>query len=125
MASYAKLGKYIQQSLPKHIQRVSLYKDELTLHVPPSSVVPVIHFLKDHTTTQFKQLMDVCGVDYPTRENRFEVVYHLLSLRYNTRVRVKTYASETSNVPSLTPLFKSADWFEREAWLDYYLVTRC
>lgn len=111
-----RLGKYITECLPKHIQRTTLYKDELTLHVPPTSIPPVLHFLRDHTATQFKQLMEIAGVDYPTRENRFEVVYMLLSLKYNTRIRVKTYANETSSVPSAVPLFKSADWFEREAW---------
>ncbi|KAI9206721.1 NADH-ubiquinone oxidoreductase kDa subunit [Polychytrium aggregatum] len=109
-------GKFISNSLPKFIQQFSVYKDELTLHVAPSAVVPVMTFLRDHTACQFKQVVDVCGADYPTRANRFEVVYHLLSVRYNTRIRVKTYASEVSPVPSITPLFSGANWFEREAW---------
>jgi len=58
----------------------------------------------------------VCGVDYPTRPNRFEVVYHLLSHRYNSRIRVKTYCDEVTPVPSITPLFPAANWFEREAY---------
>lgn len=92
-------------------------------------------FLKDHTSAQFKQMIDVAGVDYPTRPNRFEVVYNMLSHRYNARIRVKTYANETLPVPSVTPLFwyydatsffffclirftgcRAANWFEREAW---------
>ncbi len=103
-------GAYLSKCLPRFIQRFSVYKDELTLFVPPTAVVPVMTFLRDHQATQFKQLMDVCGVDYPTRPHRFEVVYHLLSVRYNNRIRVKTYASDTTPVPSVTPLFPSANW---------------
>lgn len=65
--------------------------------------------------------MDISGADYPTRSQRFEVVYHLLSIRYNTRLRVKTYADEVTPVPSATAVFRSADWYEREVW-DMYGV---
>jgi len=78
--------------------------------------VPVHTFLRDHTNTQYKCMVDVCGADYPTRPKRFEVVYHLLSVKHNSRIRVKTYADEVSPVPSVTPLFRGADWYEREAW---------
>ena len=94
----------------------SVWKDELTLYIAPSAVVPVIVFLKDHSSAQFKGVMDVCGVDYPTRENRFEVVYNLLSVRHNARIRVKTYASETTPVPSISEIFQGANWYEREAY---------
>lgn len=97
-------------SLPKFIQQTSVYKDELTLYVAPTAVVPVMTFLRDHSNTQYKQVIDVCGVDFPTRTNRFEVVYHLLSVKHNSRIRVKTYADEVSPVPSVTPLFPGADW---------------
>lgn len=60
--------------------------------------------------------MDICGADYPTRSQRFEVVYHLLSIRYNARIRVKTYADEVTPVPSATGVYSSADWYEREAY---------
>ncbi|KAJ3347657.1 putative NADH-ubiquinone oxidoreductase 30.4 kDa subunit, mitochondrial [Allomyces javanicus] len=111
-----KYGQYLMSCLPKYIQQVSVYKDELTLHVAPTAVLPVTQFLRDHTNAQFKQNIDVCGVDYPTKEYRFEVVYHFLSLRYNSRVRVKTYAAENTPVPSITPLFPGANWHEREAY---------
>ncbi|KAL7754422.1 putative NADH-ubiquinone oxidoreductase 30.4 kDa subunit, mitochondrial [Sorochytrium milnesiophthora] len=111
-----KYGNYLLSCLPKYIQQFTVYKDELTLCIAPTAVVPVMTFLRDHSNAQFKQMMDVCGVDYPTKEHRFEVVYNMLSLRYNARVRVKTYASETTPVPSVTPLFVGANWFEREAY---------
>jgi len=109
-------AKYILGCLPKYVQRVSVVKDELTVYIAPSAVVPVMTFLRDHTQTQFKQCMDVCGVDYPTRPNRFEVVYHLMSIRHNARVRVKTYTDEVTAVPSVTPIWIAANWFEREAY---------
>lgn len=89
---------------------------ELEILIAPSGVLPVMTFLRDNTAAQFKLLMDVAGVDIPTRKNRFEVVYNLLSLRHNARVRVKTYTDELSPVDSVTPLFSGANWFEREAW---------
>lgn len=96
--------------LPRYIQQFSVYKDELTLYVAPSAVVPTLTFLRDHAQTQFKACMDISGADYPTRSQRFEVVYHLLSVRYNARIRVKTYADEVTPVPSATGVFRSADW---------------
>ncbi|CAD6893823.1 unnamed protein product [Tilletia controversa] len=114
-------GSYITSCLPKYIQQFSVYKDELTLYVHPSAVIPTLTFLRDHSQCQFKALMDVSGVDFPTRSQRFEVVYHLLSVKYNARLRVKTYADEMTPVPSATGLFNSANWYEREVW-DMYGV---
>ena len=120
---YTELGETIANCLPKHIQSFSVYKDELTIHIAPCSSIPVFRFLRDHQSTQFKLCMDVCGVDYPSRENRFEVVYHLLSICYNTRIRVKTYANEVQGVHSISSLYPAANWFEREAWdMYYYLI---
>ncbi|KAA8897603.1 hypothetical protein FN846DRAFT_230831 [Sphaerosporella brunnea] len=109
-------GKYLISCLPKHIQQFSVWKDELTIHIAPSSVIPVFTFLKNHTAAQYTQVTDICGVDYPTRSNRFEVVYNLLSVRHNSRIRVKTYADEASPVPSITCLYDGANWYEREAY---------
>lgn len=97
-------------SLPKFIQQTSVYKDELTLYVAPSAIEPVMLFLRDHANTQYKSVMDICGADYPARSNRFEIVYHLLSVRHNSRIRVKTYADETSPVPSIAHIYRGADW---------------
>ncbi|KAG7192096.1 putative NADH-ubiquinone oxidoreductase 30.4 kDa subunit, mitochondrial [Scheffersomyces spartinae] len=111
-----KFGKYIMSCMPKYIQQFSVWKDELTLYVAPSALRPTAIFLKNHTPAQFKSVMDVTAVDYPSRENRFEVVYNFLSVRHNCRIRVKTYASETSPVPSLVPLYEGVNWFERETY---------
>lgn len=104
------------QCLPKFIQQFSVYKDELTLYVAPTAVVPVLTFLRDHSQCQFKSCVDISGADYPERDKRFEVVYHLLSFSQAGRIRVKTYAGEADAVPSAVPVFRGADWYEREAW---------
>ncbi|KAH0590391.1 putative NADH-ubiquinone oxidoreductase 30.4 kDa subunit, mitochondrial [Termitomyces sp. J132] len=109
-------GSYLIQSLPKFIQQFSVVKDELTLYTAPSGIIPVLTFLRDHSQCQFKSVMDISGVDFPEREKRFEVVYHLLSVKYQGRIRVKTYAGEADHVPSACELFRGADWYEREAW---------
>ena len=76
----------------------------------------VLTYLRDQPNCQFKMLVDVCGVDYPEREQRFEVVYHLLSLKHNQRIRVKVATDEVTPVPSVTGVFGSANWYEREVW---------
>lgn len=104
-------GSYLTQSLPKFVQQFSVLKDELTLYVAPNAVVPVLMFLRDHTQCQYKSVIDIAGVDYPTRSQRFEVVYNLLSVRFAARIRVKTYADEVTPVPSATGIFRGADWY--------------
>ncbi|MGH6901903.1 MAG: NADH-quinone oxidoreductase subunit C [Geminicoccaceae bacterium] len=96
-------------------------RGELTLHVHTSAVVRVLIYLRDQPNCQFKMMVDLCGVDYPEREERFEVVYHLLSLKHNQRVRVKVTTDEGTPVPSVTGVFGAANWYEREVW-DMYGV---
>ena len=92
---------------------------ELTMVVAPNDIVPLVRFLRDDPRLAFVNLTDICGVDWPSREKRFDVVYHLLSPRQNARIRVKVMTDEATPVPSLTPVFPGADWFEREAY-DFY-----
>ncbi|ODV90333.1 hypothetical protein CANCADRAFT_105673 [Tortispora caseinolytica NRRL Y-17796] len=109
-------GRYLMSMMPKFIQSFSVWKDELTLYVPPTGIIPLMYFLRDHASTQFTTVMDITGVDYPGRQFRFEVVYNLLSVRHNSRIRVKTYASESSPVPSVCEIFEGANWYERETY---------
>ena len=88
----------------------------MTLIVAPADIVRVLTFLRDDPQTQFINLVDICGVDYPERAERFEVVYNLLSIRQNLRIRLKVPTDESTPVPSATGLFSSAGWLEREAW---------
>jgi len=110
-------GQYVAECLPKYVQKVQLTAgDELEVLIDPTGIVPVIHFLKNHHNAQFASLADITGVDMPTRKNRFELVYNLLSLRYNSRIRVKTYTDELTPVDSLTGIYAAANWYEREIW---------
>ena len=110
------LGEYVAAALPQEIVETGIRLDELTLLAQRDAVVKVLTFLRDDANCQFKQLLDVCGVDYPEREQRFEVVYNLLSLTHNRRIRVKVWTDEETPVPSTTEVFSSANWWEREAW---------
>ena len=95
---------------------------ELTLTASPENLIALLTFLRDDVQCGFVNLTDICGVDYPTREKRFDVVYHLLSPRQNLRVRIKVETGEFEPVPSACPVFPGADWFEREAWDMYGLM---
>jgi NADH dehydrogenase (ubiquinone) Fe-S protein 3 len=110
---------FLLSNLP--IYNVTFARNEVTIIVPHSELFNVILFLRDNTNCQYRTIIDMCAVDYPERENRFEVVYNFLSTRYNNRIRVKTSVSEITPVDSITPLFKGANWFEREIW-DLYGV---
>ena len=117
------LGEYITSALPQDVLRTEVNRcGELTLEVRPASIVKVVTFLRDDTGCLFKQLVDLCGVDWPGREQRFDVVYHLLSMKHNQRVRVKVATDEETPVASVTAVFSSAGGFEREVW-DMYGVT--
>ncbi|KAK7705825.1 putative NADH-ubiquinone oxidoreductase 30.4 kDa subunit, mitochondrial [Diaporthe eres] len=109
-------GAWLMGVLPKYIQQFSVWKDELTIYISPSGVIPVFSFLKYNTAAEFTQVSDITAVDFPTRDQRFEVVYNMLSVRHNSRIRVKTYADEASPVPSITSLYEGANWYEREAY---------
>jgi NADH-quinone oxidoreductase subunit C len=95
---------------------------ELTLTVARDKIVEVLTALRDDPACQFECLIDICGVDYPARAERFEVVYHLLSLRRNQRIRVKVTTDEDTPVPSAVGVFPAADWFEREAYDMYGIL---
>ena len=110
------LREYISSTIIKDVSDCAFAKDELTLTVPLESLIKVLSFLRNDANCQFKQLMDVCGIDYPEQDKRYGVVYNLLSLTLNLRVRVKVFTDEETPVPTSTGLFSSANWFEREVW---------
>ena len=106
----------ITNELGNVISSTEIIKGELIINVARESIVKVLIFLRDDVNCQFKMLMELCGVDYPEREDRFDVVYCLLSLTLNQRIRVKTQTNTSSAVPSVTGVFNAANWWEREAW---------
>ena len=110
------LGEYITDTFLDEIVEKQLRLDELTVTVRRDDILEVLKVLRDDANCQFKQLVDVCGVDYPEKETRFAVVYNLLSLTHNLRIRIKIWTDEDTPVPSACELFSSANWWEREVW---------
>ena len=110
------LGDYILASLGDVVMDVECRLNELTITINREDILGVLKFLRDDANCQFKQLMDLCGVDFPEEERRFCVVYNLLSLTHNNRIRVKAWTDEHTPVASSTPLFSAAGWWERETW---------
>ncbi len=110
------LGDYISGSLGDVVTDVECRLDELMITIKREDILGVLKFLRDDANCQFKQLMDLCGVDFPEEDERFCVVYNLLSLTHNNRIRVKTWTDENTPVASATQLFSSAGWWERETW---------
>lgn len=121
MTDLSGLGDTIKGALPDAVVGTSVAFDQLTVHVDVAKIVEVMRFLRDDQRCRFISFIDVTAVDYPGRENRFDVVYHLMSPVMNTRIRVKAAASETTQVPSIIDVYPGADWFEREAY-DLYGV---
>ncbi|MBB4066679.1 NADH-quinone oxidoreductase subunit C [Gellertiella hungarica] len=110
------LATGLQEAKGNLIASADVKYGELTLVSTPENLIALLTFLRDDVRYAFVNLIDVCGVDWPEREERFEVVYHLLSPKLNQRVRIKVSVAEDQPVPSATPVFPGADWFERETW---------
>ena len=110
------LGEQIRAKLPDAVTEVTEQGGELILQSTREGLPALLTLLRDDPACRYRQLMDVCGVDHLERAERFDVVYHLLSPRFNRRVRVKVRTDENTPVPSAVPIFSSAGWFEREAW---------
>lgn len=110
------LKAYVGEKLEGKVDAAEIAYEELNLTTSADDIVAVMKFLRDDVQTQFHSFIDICGVDYPERAQRFEVVYHLLSPRQNMRVRVRVKTDADTPVPSVVEIFPGADWFEREAY---------
>ena len=119
MADLTALGESIKSALGGAVTGVSLARGELTVEVAAADIVKAMAHLRDGQ--DFKILVDLCGVDWPQRAKRFDVVYHLLSLTKNARIRVKAQVGEGESIPSILSLYPAAGWFERESF-DMYGV---
>ena len=122
MTDLAQLGARISSALPGVVTGTKIAHGELTLEAAAAGIVRVLTYLRDDPDCAFKTIIDICGIDRPERAKRFDVVYHLLSLTRNLRVRVKIQTDEATSVPSAIGVFAGAGWFEREVW-DLYGVT--
>jgi len=116
------LGQHASAALGAALQSSKLAFGEITLTVARDRIVDVLTRLRDDPELQFETLLDITGVDWPARENRFDVVYHLLSMRKNQRIRVKLETTETDAVASVIEVFPTANWLERETYDMYGIL---
>jgi NADH-quinone oxidoreductase subunit C len=115
------ISQAIASDLTGAIVAQGIVREELTVSVKSSEIVPVVKFLHDDPRCEFRSIIDITAVDWPSREHRFDVVYHFLSPTKNARVRIKVEVDETTPVPSIIEVFPGANWFEREVY-DLYGV---
>jgi NADH-quinone oxidoreductase subunit C len=116
------LGKTIAAAFGLSVTGYAVAFGELTVTAQASEIVSVLRYLRDDPHCMFYNLIDITAVDWPSRERRFDVVYHLLSPKLNHRIRVKVETDEVTPVPSIIPVFAGAEWFEREAYDLYGVV---
>jgi len=114
--SLKELGEFISREIGVDIISQEVKYGELMLTVDPQAITRVLSYLRDSEALRFNLLMDLCGVDYLPRDPRFDVAYNLLSLKHNRRIRVKCQVPEGVPVPSVTSVFSSAGWWERETF---------
>ena len=108
--------KFLKRVLINHSTKIVQFRDEIIVEVHVSDLKNTILFLKDHENCLFKVLIDIFAVDYPNREDRFELVYCLLSTKYNSSIKVKTFVDEFTPVESIVDIYQVANWLEREVW---------
>jgi NADH-quinone oxidoreductase subunit C len=116
------LETHVKEKLGGSVLSSAITLGELTITTTPQKIIEVLTFLRDDTRSQFAVLIDICGVDWPARPLRFDVVYHLLSPRLNQRIRVKLETDEDTPVPSALAVFPAANWYEREAYDMYGIL---
>ena len=109
-------------SICTEVTNHDISNNEITIATRPKNLISLFEHLKEDTELNFEMLIDITAVDYPKRNKRFEVVYHLLSLTNKNRLRVKIFVNENTSVPSLTEIYKSAGWYERETWDMYGIL---
>ncbi|NLS03184.1 NADH-quinone oxidoreductase subunit C [Rhizobium sp. P32RR-XVIII] len=112
----SELSSYLREMRGDLFLDASISYDELNVTATPETILALLTFLRDDARCGFVSMIDICGVDWPQREKRFDVVYHLLSPKRNLRIRIKVAVADGESVPSATAVYRGAEWFEREAW---------
>jgi len=115
-AAMINFGAHLGALLPGLLTSVRVQKDELLIGVRPDSLIAVLTFLRDHSATRYRSLMDICAVDRPGHDERFCVAYPLLSYSTQSRVQVRVCVSQHASLPSATAVYPAADWAESETW---------
>ncbi len=121
LSAIKELADYVEAKIASGIADTQIIAGELILEVELGALTKIAKFLRDDANCLFKMCVDICGVDYPARDKRFDVVYNLLSFKHNQRIRLKVVTNEDTPVPSVAAIWPSADWYEREIW-DMYGV---
>ncbi len=107
-----------KEAIKKKCKPIEISDDfnQLQISISTNQILDVVDFIKNDETCEFRQITDIAGVDFPDRQKRFEVIYHFLSFKHNSRLRIKIIIGEDESIPSITSIFPAANWFEREAF---------
>ena len=107
-----------KEAIKKNCNPVEISDDfnQLQISISAEQILDVVDFIKNDEACEFRQITDIAGVDFPDRQKRFEVIYHFLSFKHNSRLRIKIIIGEDESIPSITTIFPAANWFEREAF---------
>ncbi|MDO6798469.1 NADH-quinone oxidoreductase subunit C [Shimia thalassica] len=116
------LGLHIEMKRPDCVLGWDVTFGELNIDVAPANIVGFVEFLKTDPNCKFTQMLDITGVDYPERSKRFDVVYHMLSMYQNQRIRLRVGVREDESLPTVTGVFPSANWYERETFDMYGII---
>ncbi len=113
------LLQYLLRTIPKYLDKkviLNMRNNTITIYSNNKTLLPLLLFLKNHQPLKFKTLTSVTAVDYPEKENRFEINYFLLSYKLNTRIIIKILTNDLTPIPSISSVYESANWYEREIW---------
>ena len=107
-----------KEAIKKKCKLIEISDDfnQLQISISTNQILDVVDFIKNDEACEFRQITDIAGVDFPDRQKRFEVIYHFLSFKHNSRLRIKIINGEDESIPSITSIFPAANWFEREAF---------
>ena len=107
-----------KEAIKKKCNPIEISDDfnQLQISISTNQILDVVDFIKNDEACEFRQITDIAGVDFPDRQKRFEVIYHFLSFKHNSRLRIKIIIGEDESIPSITTIFPAANWFEREAF---------
>ena len=114
----SKITEVAKEAIKKNCNPIEISDDfnQLQISISADQILDVVDFIKNDETCEFRQITDIAGVDFPDRQKRFEVIYHFLSFKHNSRLRIKIIIGEDESIPSITTIFPAANWFEREAF---------
>ena len=114
----SKITEVAKEAIKKNCNPIEISDDfnQLQISISADQILDVVDFIKNDDACEFRQITDIAGVDFPDRQKRFDVIYHFLSFKHNSRLRIKIIIGEDESIPSITPIFPAANWFEREAF---------